>query len=271
MSAYSGVLPQIGYGTFQQRGDAARALTLAALEAGYRHIDTAEGYENESEVGRGIAESGLARGELFVTTKVKPEHLGPGQVRPALTASLERLGMDHVDLCLVHWPSIGDEYEMSDYLAQMAAVKAAGLARHIGVSNFTKRHIDRAVALLGAGEIATNQVEIHPFLQNRPIVDHCQALGIPLTAYCPLARGQVMEEPVLAGIAEAHGATVAQVTLAFLMAEGHVVIPTSSNPGRIASNLGAADLTLTAEELAAIRALDAGHRLVNGAWAPDFD
>ncbi|MGZ9809341.1 aldo/keto reductase [Pseudoroseicyclus sp. H15] len=266
-----GVVPRIGYGTWQRRGDEARACTLAALEAGYRHIDTAEGYENEGEVGQGIAESGLPRGEIFVTTKVKPEHLGPGEVRPALEASLGRLGLDHVDLCLVHWPSIGDEYEVAEYLGQMAEVQQAGLTRHIGVSNFTRRHIDRAVAALGAGAIACNQVEIHPYLQNDAIVDHCRSLGIPTTAYCPLARGKVASDPVIWRIAEAHGATAAQVALAFLLAEGHIVIPTSSKPDRIAENLGALDLSLTAEDIESMRGLEAGQRLVTGTWAPKFD
>ncbi|NDV02388.1 aldo/keto reductase [Pseudoroseicyclus tamaricis] len=266
-----GVLPRIGYGTWQRNGDEARACTSAALEAGYRHIDTAEGYGNEESVGTAIKESGLARDALFVTTKVKPEHLGPGQVRPAAEASLERLGLERVDLLLVHWPSVGDEYAIEDYLGQFAAVKEAGLTTHIGVSNFTKRHMDRAVEILGAENIATNQVEIHPLMQNRPIVEHCRALGIPNTAYCPLARGEVMGNAVMEQIAGAHDATVAQVTLAFLLAEGHVVIPTSSKPEHIAANLRALDLSLTEAEMEDIRGLDEGRRLVSGSWAPEFD
>jgi 2,5-diketo-D-gluconate reductase B len=266
-----GPIPQIGYGTWQRDGDEAVRSVGWALEAGYRHIDTAEGYGNEASVGRAIAESGLPRGEIFLTTKVGPEHLGPGQVRAHAEASLEKLRTDRVDLLLIHWPSVGDRYDMADYLGQLAEVQEAGLATHIGVSNFTRRHIDRAVELLGEGRIATNQVEIHPLMQNRPIVEHCRGRGIPLTAYSPLARGRVADNAEMQAIAAAHDATPGQIALAFLLAEGVVAIPTSSNRARIAENLAAADIRLDADEIDRIRALDAGLRLVNGAFAPEWD
>ena len=161
----------------------------SALEAGYRHIDTAEGYRNEEEVGRAIADSGVPRAEIFLVTKVSPDHLGPGQVMPHAKASLKKLRVSQVDLLLVHWPAARDAYDLDDYMKQFAEVQDLGLAKHIGVANFTKRHIDRALRALGDKKIATNQIEIHPLMQNRPIVEHCQKLGIPLTAYSPLARG----------------------------------------------------------------------------------
>ena len=264
-----GPIPQIGYGTWTQTGDAARACVLAALEAGYRHIDTAAVYGNEAEVGAALAEARLARSEVFVTTKIPPEDLGPGMVRPRVERSLEALRTDQVDLLLVHWPS--PTFAMEDYLAQLADVFDQGLARFIGVSNFTIAQIDQATGLLAPRLIATNQVEIHPLMQNRPIVDHCRRCDIPLTAYAPLARGAIAEVPEIVAIAKAHGATPGQVTLAFLMAEGFIVIPTSSRPERIVENLGALGVKLTDAEIATMRGLDRGARLVNPSWAPEWD
>ncbi len=264
-------IPNIGYGTWNRPGEAAYDGTLAALEAGYRHIDGAEGYENEEHVGRAIADFDLPREELWVTTKVAPESFGPGQVRPHVEASLEKLGVGPVDLLLLHYPSINDEFEIEDYMAQFAAVYDAGLCRNIGVSNFTKRYMDRAVELLGDRSILTNQVELHVFMQNAPIVDFCRANGIALTAFSPLARGAVADDPVLAGIAANHGATASQVALAWLLAEGHIVIPSSGNPARIRENFAAGQLQLSAEELQQIAQLERGMRLVNGPWCPVWD
>ena len=264
-----GPMPQIGYGTWTQTGGGARQCVLWALEAGYRHIDTAEAYGNEAEVGAALAASGLARAEVFVTTKVAPEHLGPGQVRPQVLASLERLRSDQVDLLLIHWPSRTEAMER--YLAQLAEVYDQGLARFIGVSNFTAAQVDRAIELLAPRPVTTNQVEIHPLMQNRRLAAHCRRRDIPLTAYAPLARGAVSREPEIVTIADRHGATAGQVALAFLMAEGHVVIPTSRDRARIAENLAAREITLAEDEIARLRALDRGQRLVNPAWAPDWD
>ncbi len=266
-----GPIPQIGFGTWKRSGDDGYREVLTALEVGYRHIDTAEAYGNEEDVGRALATAGLPRGEVFVTTKVAPENLGPGQIRPHVLASLEKLQLAKVDLLLVHWPSINDRFEILDYMAQFAAVQDEGLAMHIGVSNFTKRHLAAAHEVFGARPIVTNQVEIHPLFQNRIIVDHCQALGIPLTAYSPLARGAVNDNAVLQATARQHGATPGQVALAFLMAEGHIVIPTSSNKTRMAENLAAQQVKLTAADISAIREVGADHRLVNGSWAPQWD
>lgn len=266
-----GPMPQMGFGTWKRDGDAAQATTLWALEAGYRLIDTAEAYGNEVQVGRAIVGSTIPRDEIFLTTKIAPAHLGPGQVRPHAEASLERLGVDAVDLLLVHWPSIGDADDIEEYLGQMAEVRDAGLAHRIGVSNFTKRHIDQAVAILGTDAITTNQVEIHLLMQNRPIVEHCQAQGIPLTAYSPLARGAVADDPEAIRIAETHGATPGQVALAFLMAEGHAVIPTSSKRERIEENLAATRLNLSEAEMQTLRACDRGMRVVDEDWTPEWD
>ena len=265
------VIPKIGYGTWNRPGNAAYDGTLAALEAGYRHLDCAEGYENEEFVGRAIADAGLPRDELWVTTKVAPESFAPGQVRPHVEASLEKLGVGPVDLLLLHYPSINDEFEIVDYMAQFADVYDAGLCRNIGVSNFTKTYIDQAQLLLGQREIMTNQVEMHVYLHNDPIVDHCAAKGIRMTAFSPLARGAVADDPVLTAIGAEVDATASQVALAWLVAKGHIVIPSSGDPTRIAQNLAAADLALTAEQIAKVDQLDRNMRLVNGPWCPEWD
>ncbi len=183
-----GEIPQMGYGTWQREGVACFRGVIDALEVGYRHIDTAEGYNNEEFVGTALVESGLKRDEVWITTKVAPESFGPGQVRPHVEASLEKLRLDQVDLLLLHYPSIGDEYAIEDYMAQFVAVCEAGLTRHLGVSNFTVPYIDKALALLGDRPIFTNQIELHPYLANRTIVDHCRAKGIGLTLFPAGAR-----------------------------------------------------------------------------------
>ena len=264
-------MPVFGYGTWQRNGRECYDCVQAALEVGYRHIDTAEGYKNEEFVGAAIADSGIPRNEIWITTKVGPESFGPGRVRPAAEASLEKLKIDQADLLLLHWPSINDEYDIEDYMAQFAEVYDAGLTRHIGVSNFTKGYMDKALSLLGDRKLLTNQCEIHVFMQNRPIVDHCAALGIPMTAYSPVARGAVKDDPVLKEIGAAHGADAGQIALAFLLHEGHFAIPTSSNRDRIASNFAATQIKLSDEEMARLRQLERGMRIVNGNWCPVWD
>ncbi len=266
-----GTIPQMGYGTWNRPGEQAYRGVLWALEAGYRHIDTAQGYGNEEEVGRALADSKLPRTAVFLTTKVAPENYGPGQVRSSTEESLRKLGVDRVDLLLLHWPSPHGEYPLESYLSQFAEVYDAGYAEQIGVSNFTIGLIDEAQKLLGERVIATNQVEIHPFMQNLPIVSHCRSIGVPTTAYSPLARGAVVGDPILAEVGRAHDATPAQIALAFLMAEGHIVIPSSGKPDRIAENFAARRIELTPGEVERLRGLEKGMRLVNGSWTPEWD
>lgn len=263
--------PTLGYGTWNRPDDSGYRCTRDALEVGYRHLDCAEGYENEAEVGRAIADVGLPREELWVTTKVAPESFGPGQVRPHAEASIEKLGVGPVDLLLLHYPSINDEYDIEDYMAQFAEVYDAGLARNIGVSNFTISYLDQALALLGDRKLLTNQVELHPFLANGPIVDRCKEAGIGLTAYCPLARGAVLDDPVLNAVAGEHSATPSQVSLAYLLAKGYWVIPSAGHRDRIAENFAATKVSLTDAQIEQIDGLDRGMRLVNGPWCPKWD
>lgn len=264
-------IPPLGYGTWQRRGKECIDCVTAALEIGYRHIDTARMYENETEVGEAIRRSDVPRDQVFLTTKVWHDSLGAGRVMESAKGSLDRLGVAHVDLLLIHWPSPDDAVPVSRYLTELAEVKAAGLARHIGVSNFNRRQVDEAVSAIGADQIATNQVELNVFFQNRPIADHCRALGIPMTAYIPLAKGEIGEDAVLSRIAEAHGATGAQIALAFLLAEGHIAIPSSSKRHRIEENFGALDIRLSADDLATLRGLDTGARRVDPEWGPEWD
>lgn len=264
-------VPQFGFGTWNHPEDETYKIVRAALDVGYRHIDTAEMYGNESAVGRAIKDSGIKRDDIFITTKVAPENFGPGQIIKHARTSMDKLGIDKADLYLLHWPSPQDKYVADDYVTQLGGVQDAGLATSIGVSNFTKKYLDVALRILGASRIATNQVECHVLMQNRPIVDYAKSKGISITAYCPLARGRLSESAGLVTIAKSLGASPEQVGLAFLMAEGHIVIPSSSKPDRIKSNWDAQTVKLTPEHVAAIRKLDEGRRLVNGSWCPVWD
>jgi 2,5-diketo-D-gluconate reductase B len=264
-------LPQFGFGTWNHPEDETYKIVRAALDIGYRHIDTAEMYGNERAVGRAIKDSGVKRDDLFITTKVAPENFGPGQVIKHARMSLDKLGVEKADLYLLHWPSPQDKYDADDYVAQLGGVQDAGLATQIGVSNFTKKYLDVALRILGAERITTNQVECHVLMQNRPIVDYTKSKGIPITAYCPLARGRLSESAGLVTLAKTLDASPEQVGLAFLMAEGHIVIPSSSKHERIQSNWDAQKIKLTREQVAAIRKLDQNRRLVNGSWCPVWD
>ena len=264
-------MPRFGFGTWNHPDDETYRIVLDALEVGYRHIDTAEMYGNEQAVGRAIKNSGIKRDEIFLTTKVAPENYAPGQIIKQARASLDKLGVDKVDLYLLHWPSPQDKYVADDYVTQLGTVQDAGLTTQIGVSNFTKKYLDVALRILGAGRIAANQVECHALMQNRPIVDYTKSHGIAITAYCPLARGHLSESAGLVAIAQKHGITPEQVGLAFLLAEGHVVIPSSSKRERIQANWDAQKVKLSTDEVAAIRKLDVNRRLVNGAWCPVWD
>lgn len=264
-------IPNIGLGTFRLTDDQVRASLLTGLELGYRHIDSAQIYGTEAAVGAALAESGVPRDELFVTTKIWIENLGSDRLIPSLRESLERLRLDRADLVLIHWPSPGDALPVAAYLEALAEAQDLGLARLIGVSNFTVAHLQAAIAAVGAARIATNQVEIHPFLQNRKVVEFCRAQGIPLTAYMPLAYGKVLADPVLQDIATRHNTSPAQVALAWLLEAGIAVIPSSTRRANLAANLEAARLRLTDEDRARIAALERGERLANPDFAPRWD
>jgi 2,5-diketo-D-gluconate reductase B len=264
-------IPRLGIGTWKREGDEAYRTVQAALEIGYRHVDTAGAYGNEVFVGKAIADSGLKRAHIFVTTKVQPEYFGPGQVLPRVTKSLEDLRLDKVDLLLAHWPAIKDEYDINEYMAQFAAIKEMGLCDRVGVSNFTKRHLSETLRILGKDGVATNQVECHVLLQNRPIVDYTMQQGVPVTAYSPLAHGHLRESAGLIAIANSYGVSPEQIGLAFLLAEGYIIIPSSSKRERIQSNWDSQKINLSQDDIAAIRKLDEGRRTLTGSWVPAWD
>ncbi|MDH0867839.1 2,5-didehydrogluconate reductase DkgB [Mitsuaria sp. GD03876] len=264
-------MPALGLGTFRLKDQVVVDAVKSGLSLGYRHIDTAQIYGNEAEVGRAIAEGGVPREQLFVTTKVWTEQLAGDRVVPSLRESLSKLRMDAVDLTLIHWPSPGGAVPLKETLDALLDAKRQGLTRAIGLSNFTVAQMREAVALVGADALATNQVEIHPFLQNRAVVAFAREQGLRLTAYMPLAYGKVMTEPVLLDIAAKHGTTPAQVSLAWLLQQGFAVIPSSTKPANQAANLAASTLRLSDEDMARIATLDRGERLADPDFAPAWD
>jgi 2,5-diketo-D-gluconate reductase B len=264
-------IPRIGLGTYGRTGEAGMAAILTAIEVGYRHIDTAQTYDSEAGVGEAMRRSGLPRSAFFVTTKVADANLDRGRFGPSVARSLEAIGVEEVDLLLIHWPSHRDAVPLEDYMLALAEAQQRGQARLIGVSNFTIDHLERTRRLLGDEAVVTNQVEIHPYLQAPKLRDYARSRGLTLTAYQPLVRGQVSTDPVLIGIAERHGAGAAAIALAFLMAEGHIVIPASTSEANLRANLRACDVSLDAAEMDAIRALERGHRTIDPAKAPKWD
>jgi 2,5-diketo-D-gluconate reductase B len=213
----------------------------------------------------------VGRADVFITTKVATVSLARPTMLDSFAGSLERLGVDRIDLTLIHWPSPNHQVPLEHYIEDLATAQDRGWTRLIGVSNFPIALLERAEEILGPGRLVTNQVEVHPYLQNRRLRAFCRARGLAVTAYMPLAKGTVAGDPVLAGIAARHGATAAQVALAFLMAEGLIVIPATSRADRAAENLAALPLRLTAEECALIRRCDRGERMINPPIPPEWD
>jgi 2,5-diketo-D-gluconate reductase B len=264
-------IPRLGLGTYGRTGDEGVAALLKAIEIGYRHLDTAQSYDTEQPVGEAVRRSGLPRGDVFITTKVADTRLDKAQFMPSVRKSLETIGVDQVDLLLIHWPSHRDAVPFEDYMTALVEAQRQGYARLIGVSNFSVALLAKARALIGNGTLATNQVEIHPYLQSPNLVAHARQIGLQLTAYQPLAKGEIGEDPVLNRIAGQHGVTVAAVALAFLMGEGHVVIPASGSETNLRANFAALDVSLGEAEMAEIRTLDRGYRRINPEKSPGWD
>lgn len=261
-------VPRLGFGTFQLGGDDAYRATRTALEVGYRHVDTAQGYGNEAEVGRAIADSDLDRDDVFVTTKITPSNAAAADVRSSTEQSLADLGVDRVDLILLHWPA-ERHAPLEETLEAMTALVDDGLARVIGVSNFPSAMLARAFAL---APIVTDQVEHHPFLGVAPIEQVLAEHGGFLTAYSPLARGKVTEDATLAEIGAAHGKNAAQVTLRWMLQKPDTVaIPKSGTPERIRDNFDVLDFVLDDDEMRRIHALDRQQRLIDPDGGPDWD
>jgi len=264
-------IPAIGLGTWTLKGEAVTRLVADAIRSGYRHVDTATMYDNEEAVGAGLRASGVSRDEVFLTTKVWPSDIGDGDLQRSVEASLKRLQVDRVDLALIHWPS--GTIPLAQSIRALNEVKDRGLARHIGVSNFTVALLDEAVAL-SRQPLACNQIEYHPFLNQDRVLAACRGHGMAVVSYCPLARGaELFPEPAVTAAAERHGRTPAQIVLRWhVQQEGVVAIPRSSNAGRIAQNLRVFDFALEADEMAALDALRARqHRICDFEFSPDWD
>lgn len=250
-------IPQIGYGVFQVPPAETQESVEAALMAGYRHIDTAAAYRNESGVGAAITASGLSRDEVFITTKLRNGE----QDKPleAFDNSLQALGVDHVDLYLIHWPAPEQGLFVEAWKA-LEKIYAEGGARAIGVSNFLPEHLD---TLREATEIvpAVNQIELHPTLQQTAAAEKSRSLGIAVEAYSPLGQGSDLTNPVVRDIATKHNATAGQIVLAWNLHQGNIVIPKTVRPARMKENLEAADISLSPEEIEVIGQLESGNRV----------
>ncbi|MBP2169914.1 2,5-diketo-D-gluconate reductase B [Erwinia toletana] len=265
-------IPAFGLGTFRLQDDVVIASVKNALDLGYRAIDTAQIYGNEAAVGQAIAESGVAREELFITTKIWIENLTAEALAPSLKESLAKLRTDYVDLTLIHWPSPGAAVPVAETMQALVAAKQAGLTRAIGISNFTTELMQQAIDAVGVAEIATNQIELHPYLQNRKVVAFARQNGIPVTSYMTLAYGKALTDGVIQVIADKHQATTAQVILAWAMQSGYAVIPSSTKRTNLASNLLAQSLKLDEADMTKIATLDSNDRLVSPeGLAPAWD
>ncbi len=251
-------IPLLGLGTFKiPDGPDVEQAVATALDAGYRHIDTAMIYRNEAGVGRAVAASGIDRAEIFITTKLWNSDQGYETALEAIDASLDRLAMDYVDLYLVHWPK---PEHTADTWRAMEEIQAAGKARAIGVSNYLVHHLDQ---LFETATVApsVNQIEFSPHLQSPELVAYCDARGIVIEAWSPLKQGAIVDDPALRSIAGAHGVTVPQVVLRWLIQRGIVAIPKSVTPSRIIENANLYGFELTDAEMAAIDAMDRDERV----------
>lgn len=264
-------IPAIGFGTWTLEGRQAAELVTHALKAGYRHVDTAAMYANEEAVGEGLKASGVARDDIFVTTKVWHTDIAGGDLQRSVEASLRRLDLDVVDLALIHWPSA--TIPLADSIAALNDVLDKGMCRHIGVSNFTLPLIEQAVGL-SAHPLACNQVESHPFLDQSAILEACRKHGMAMVAYCPLNRaGVTFSQAAVMAAAQTHDRTPAQVVLRWHMQHDAVAaIPRTTNYDRIGENLAIFDFVLSDAEMAAISALTSrNERQCDFDFSPQWD
>jgi 2,5-diketo-D-gluconate reductase B len=252
VAAHGAAIPALGFGTSPQTGAVAAEEVVAALRAGYRHIDTARKYGSERAVGEAIRASGVPRSEIFLVTKVSHENLRAADFARSVDESLKALRVDYVDLLMVHWPN--PAISLSETMPALAKAKRDGLARHIGVANFTTRLLDEAIALCPEPLVAL-QAEYHPYLDQSKLLGAVRRHGLAFVAYCPLGRGRLFSDPALAEIARARGRSVAQVALRWLVQQGVIPIPRSSKPERIAGNLNVFDFSLADDEMRRISAL----------------
>ncbi len=253
LSSASGTeIPAIGFGT-SQLGDCA-GIVATALKLGYRHLDTAWKYGSEKGVGEGIKASGVPRGEIFLVTKVSHENLRAADFARSVDESLGNLQVDYVDMLHIHWPSV-DNIPLAETVGALAKAKRDGLTRHIGVANFNIALVEDAMRLCPE-PLATLQAEYHPYLDQTRVLDFCRRAGLVFTAYCPLGRGKLFKDPVMAEIARAKGKTIAQIALRWQIQQGNIApIPRSSDAAHMAESLAVFDFTLTDDEMRRIHGL----------------
>jgi diketogulonate reductase-like aldo/keto reductase len=262
-------IPAIGLGTWELRGRTCARIVEQALKLGYRHIDTAQIYENEREVGEGLRASGVRRDELFVTTKIWTTHFAPNDLERSTKESLAKLRLSEVDLLLLHWPN--PHVPLAETLGGLAHVKKLGMARHIGVSNFTVALIEEAVAACPE-PLACDQVEYHPYLDQAKVRDACARHAMAVVAYSPIARGRIKSDETLKRIGQAHGKTAAQVCLRWLVQQNVAAIPRTSRIERLSENIDIFDFALSEDEMGLIfRMGSAKGRLTDFGFAPKWD
>lgn len=255
-------VPQLGFGTSPMDDKAVEPAVGMALEVGYRHVDTAQAYGNETGVGRALASSGLQRSDLFVTTKLDNPAHAEKVVRPSLEGSLERLGLDHVDLYLIHWP-LPQRGLFVEVWEKFLELKQEGLARSVGVSNFLPEHLDLLQDETGV-KPSVNQFELHPTHQPEEVINYCNESGIAIESYAPLGNATDLEDPAILRIAQEVGATPAQAILSWQLRRGFIAIPKSATPSRIRENFESLSVKLTTDQLGAIDAMHTGN---NKVWA----
>jgi 2,5-diketo-D-gluconate reductase B len=271
VEAHGARIPLVGLGTWDLRGRTCARIVEQALRLGYRHLDTAELYDNEREVGEGLRASAVSRDKVFVVTKIWPSHFAPRGLERCAKESLVRLRLSEVDLLLLHWPN--PHIPLAETLGALCKVKRMGLARHIGVSNFTVALVEEAVKLADE-PLVCNQIEMHVFLDQSKVVAACRRHGMAVVAYSPVARGGAKNDQLLARIGKAHGKTAAQVGLRFLVQQGIPVIPRTSRIERLSENLAISDFELSHPEMTEIAALaNRDGRIVDYAYSgsPKWD
>jgi len=262
-------IPLTGLGTWELRGRTCARLVEQALRLGYRHIDTAQVYENEREVGDGLRASGLRRDEVFITTKVWTSHFAPHDLERSTRESLTRLRVSEVDLLLLHWPN--PRVPLSETLGALAHVRELGMARHIGISNFTVSLIDEAVEKCPA-PLVCDQVEYHPYLDQTKVREACARHGMAIVAYSPIAKGRIKSDELLAAIGKAHGKSAVQVCLRWLAQQNVSAIPRTSRLERLSENMEIFDFELSEDEMRRISLLGGSNgRLTDYGFAPKWD
>jgi len=262
-------IPAIGLGTWELRGRTCARLVEQAIKLGYRHIDTAQVYENEREVGEGLRASGVRRDDVFVTTKVWTTHFAPNDLERSTKESLARLRLSEVDLLLLHWPN--PQVPLAETLGALAHVRKLGMARHIGVSNFTVALIDEAVAACSE-PLVCDQIEYHPYLDQTKVLEACAGHGLALVAYSPIAKGRIKGDALLGQIGRKYRKTAAQVCLRWLVQQNVVAIPRTSKIERLSENIEIFDFELSGDEMQQVFRMGiAGNRLTDFGFAPKWD